>query len=124
MVADPPDASDVRPGHDYQSLAGTGTDAGGRLYLYDAVWDRLVVFDKVTGDYVGQWVTGPDGPSMEDMRGFYVVPKTKQRPEAIVWLTPEGVFRAELTMPSTRDPDATAKPNKRDRRNRSGRDAG
>ena len=125
MIADPPDASDLRPGHDYALVSGTGNDVGGgRLFLYDSVWDRLVVFDKATGDYLGQWAPGPDGPSMEDMRGFYVVPKTKQKPESVVWLTPEGLYRAELTIATTGDPVATAKPSKRDRRNRSGRDSG
>jgi len=123
MVADPPDASDLRPGHDYALMSGTGTDAGGRLFLYDAVWDRLVVFDKATGDYLGQWAPGPDSPSMEDLRGFYVIPKTKQKPDTLVWLTPEGLYRAQLTIPSTRDPNATEKPTKRDRRNRGGRGA-
>ena len=104
MVADPPDASDLRPGHDYALVSGTGNDVGGRLFLYDSVWDRLVVFDKATGDYLGQWAPGPDGPSMEDMRGFYVVPKTKQKPEAVVWLTPEGLYRAALTVQTTGDP--------------------
>jgi hypothetical protein len=60
---------------------------------------------------------------MAEMRGFYVMAKTKQNPESVVWLTPEGLYRAELTLPTTRDPEAEAKPSKRDRRNRGGRDA-
>jgi len=125
MIADAPDQTDMRPGHDYELLSGTGTDAGGRLYLYDAVWDRLVVFDKATGDYVGQWLAPADGPSMKDMRGFYIQPKSKQRPETLVWLTPEGLYRAALTTPTTTDPNATPKPpSKRDRKTRSDRAAG
>jgi hypothetical protein len=124
MLAEPPDASDVRPGHDYQLISGTGTDSSGRLYLYDSVWDRLIVFDKASGDYVGQWITGPGGPSMKEMRGFLVIPKSKQKPETLVWLTPEGLYRAQLTTPTDRDPNATERPTKRDRKNRGNRDAG
>jgi hypothetical protein len=123
-VGETPDAADLRPGHDYQLVSGSGTDANGRLYLYDAVWDRLVVFDKAAGDYIGQWVPAPDGPSMKDMRGFYVLPRTKQRPETVVWLTPEGLYRADLTVASSRDPNATPKPAKRDKKSRGGRGAG
>jgi hypothetical protein len=125
MLEEPPDASDLRPGHDYRLIGGTGTDASGRLYLYDAQWSRLVVFDKATGRYLAQWVPGPDGPSMEDMRGFYVTPKARQRPETVVWLTPEGIHEAQLSVPSTKDPSSASKPGKKsERRNRGGRGSG
>jgi hypothetical protein len=120
-IGETPDATDLRPGHDYQLISGIGNDSSGRLYLYDSVWDRLVVFDKVTGSYVGQWVPGPDGPSMEDMRAFFIQPRARQQPETAAWVTPEGLFTAELRVPSTRDPDATEKPSRRDRRGRGGR---
>jgi hypothetical protein len=104
---EPPDAGDLRPGHDYQRMAGSGTsNSEGRLYLYDARHARIVGFSKTDGSYLGQWVTGPDDASMEDLRGMYVIPgkvvkKKRQQtrqPDTLVWVTPEGVYRAVLTL--------------------------
>jgi hypothetical protein len=61
-LARPPDEADLRPGFDWVAVTGTGTDAGGRLYLYDAKWDRIVAFDKTNGAYLGQWQPGPEVP--------------------------------------------------------------
>jgi len=105
--AEPPDVEDLRPGHDYQRMAGTGTgNSNGRLYLYDGKHDRIVGFSKTDGSYIGQWVPGPDGPSMDDLRGMYVIPgkvvkKKRQQtrlPDTLVWVTPEGIYRAVLTL--------------------------
>jgi hypothetical protein len=105
MPEEPPDATDLRPGHDFQRMAGTYTgNSGGRLYLYDALHDRIVGFSKEDGSYVGQWSPGPDGPSMDDLRGMYVirgkVSKKKRQetrgPDTLVWVTPEGIYRAIL----------------------------
>jgi hypothetical protein len=100
-LAEPPDAGDLRPGHDYQIVAGAGTaTTGGRVYLYDALHDRVVGFDKEDGAYIGQWVPGPDEPQMADVRGMYVVPgktvKKQRDPDTLVWMTPEGIFSSVL----------------------------
>jgi hypothetical protein len=97
-LKDPPDAEDMRPGHDYALVTGTGSAAtNGRLYLYDAKHDRIVGFSKESGEYIGQWTTGPKGPSMDDMRGMYVVrAKKKKDPDRLFWVTPEGVFESTL----------------------------
>jgi hypothetical protein len=96
-----PDASDVRPGHDFRIVAGAGTaTSGGRVYLYDALHGRVVGYDKEDGAYIGQWVPGPDEPAMTDMRGMYVIPgkveKKKRDPDTLVWMTPEGIFSSVL----------------------------
>ena len=110
-VAEPPDAVDLRPSSDYRLIAGTGTDAsGGLLYLYDAAWDRVVVFDKATGAYLRQWIPGPDAPSMAETRGMVVVPGGKKRPDTLYWLTPEGVFESQLTLASPVVAAASAAP--------------
>jgi hypothetical protein len=100
---DPPDAADIRPGHDYQLVAGSGTAAsGGRAYLYDALHGRIVGFGKEDGAYLGQWAPGPDEPQMKDVRGMYVVPgkvtKKQRDPDTMVWVTPEGIYSSVLTM--------------------------
>jgi len=91
----------VRPGHDYEWVVGTGSaSSGGRIYLYDSVWDRVIGFGKEDGSYVGQWVPAPGDPQMEDVRGMYVIPgkKTKKRrdPDTLVWITPEGLYESVL----------------------------
>jgi hypothetical protein len=110
-LAELPDAADLRPGSDYRLIAGTGTAAsGGLLYLYDALWDRVVVFDKAVGGYVRQWIPGPDAPSMAETRGLVVVPGAKKRPDTLYWLTPEGVFEARLAIAAPGGPDASPAP--------------
>ena len=94
-LAEPPDAGDLRPGHDYQIVAGAGTATSrGRLYLYDALHDRVVGFDKEDGAYIGQWAPAPDEPQMDDVRGMYVIPgkavKKQRDPDTLVWVTAGG----------------------------------
>lgn len=97
----PPDEGDVRPGHDYQLVAGSGSaSSGGRVYLYDALHDRVVGFDKAEGTYIGQWAPAPDEAQMDDMRGMYVIPgktvKKTRDPDTLVWVTPQGIFSSVL----------------------------
>lgn len=104
-LEEPPDATDLRPGHDYRRLTGRGTAASdGRLYIYDAEHGRVVGFSKADGSYVGQWAPALGDESMEDLRGMYVIPgkvtrKKKQEtraPDTLVWVTPTGLYRAVL----------------------------
>ena len=99
---DPPDAGDIRPGHDYQLVAGSGSAAtGGRAYLYDALHGRVVGFAKADGAYIGQWAPGTDEQPMTDVRGMYVIPgkvtKKQREPDTLVWITPEGIYSSVLT---------------------------
>ncbi len=84
-------------------MAGSGTaPTQGRLYLYDALHDRVVGFPKEDGTYLGQWAPGPDEPQMHDVRGMYVIPgkvtKKQRQADTLVWLTPEGLFSSTLTL--------------------------
>jgi hypothetical protein len=105
LLAEPPDAEDLRPGHDWTRVAGSGTRAsGGNLYLYDEVHHRIVGFEKSDGSYVGQWLPGEGDPQMDDLRGMYVIPgkvvkKRRQEtrePDTLVWMTPQGIYRSVL----------------------------
>jgi hypothetical protein len=96
----PPDDADVRPGQAYRLIAGTDrTAANGHLYLYDEAWDRIVVFDKVEGRYVRQWLAAPGDAAMDDVLGLTVTTGLKKRPDTLHWLTAAGVF--EAVVPST-----------------------
>ena len=98
---EPPDSADIRPGHDYRLVAGSGSAAtGGRAYLYDALHGRVVGFQKADGAYIGQWAPGPDEPQMQDVRGMYVIPgkvvKKQRDPDTLVWVTPQGMYSSVL----------------------------
>jgi hypothetical protein len=101
-LGDPPDGDDLRRGSDYQIVAGSGTSAtNGRVYLYDSRHDRIVGFSKADGSYLGQWAPKIGGTEMADIRGMYVIPgdvnkKGKRKDDTLVWITPDGVFRAVL----------------------------
>ncbi len=109
---DPPDADDLRPGHRYRLIDGTGP---GRLFVYDEQWGRILVFLKSDGSYVEQWATSGPLPPMEDVRGMYVTQGgTAQSPKTpvIIWATPKGIYRSTLTqtnadLSATRAPDGT-----------------
>ncbi|MBX3028635.1 MAG: hypothetical protein KF809_00610 [Chloroflexi bacterium] len=108
----PPDARDLRKGHRYSLIDGT---SGGKLYLYDQRWDRILVFLKSGGVYVDQWMTTGDMPSMADMRALWATqpsPGQNQtpRPARIVWATPEGIFQSTLTPVDPNEPRATPTP--------------
>ena len=73
----PPDDGDLRPGHDYRLIAGTGDHvSGGQLYVYDAKWNRVLVFDKKTGDYLEQWLSASSSLPMAGAQGMVLVPGT------------------------------------------------
>jgi hypothetical protein len=96
----PPDDDDVRPGQAYRLIAGTDRPGmQGHLYLYDEVWDRILVFDKGDGRYVRQWVSSPGDASMDAMLGLAVTTGPKKRPDTLHWLTAAGVF--EAVVPAT-----------------------
>jgi hypothetical protein len=105
-IDDPPDATDIRPDHDYQLVAGPDSSrSDARIYLYDAEHGRIVGFSKVDGSYIGQWIPAEGDPQMDDVRGMYVVAgkKTKKRqaPDKLVWVSPDGVFESILAPPKT-----------------------
>ncbi|MFN8521404.1 MAG: hypothetical protein U0667_18945, partial [Chloroflexota bacterium] len=107
---DPPDAGDLRPGHRYRLIDGTGPSA--RLFVYDEEWQRFLVFLKSDGSYVEQWSSAGPQPSMEDVRGMYVSQAgTSQSPKTpqVVWATPDGIYRSTLIQ-TTADLSATPAP--------------
>ncbi len=110
----PPDNGDIRKGHRYTLIDGTST--GGRLYIYDSQWDRILVFLKGGGSYVDQWVTTGDMPSMADVRAIWVTQPAggqnqSAKPARLIWATPEGIFRSDLTPIDPAEVEATPTPN-------------
>ncbi len=100
----PPDDLDLRPGHAYRLLDGSGrSSSDGRIYLYDALHGRVVGFSKVNGNYIGQWLPAGEGGEMEDVRGMYVIEggttkKGKRKNDTLVWVTPDAIYRTTLAV--------------------------
>ncbi|MFO1539105.1 MAG: hypothetical protein ACKOTZ_01470 [Chloroflexota bacterium] len=114
-LAIPPDDGDLRPGHDYRFV----TLHDERFYIWDARWERIVVFAADSGRYIEQWQAAPRVPSLADVRGFYIDAPEKEKGTAdLIWVTPTGLYRSpladdpegRLTGVSTPEPDATRKP--------------
>ena len=99
----PPDDGDVRPGHDYRLMTGTGDiNTAGQLYVYDAKWNRVILFDKHSGAYVEQWLSTSSSPQMKDVRGMVLtVPSAPANGTAPVptlyWITTSGLMQSKLT---------------------------
>ena len=108
-LADPPDNADVRPGHDYQRFAGTGVrNEAGRLYVWDAMYSRVVVFDKSDGTYIEQFVAAEGTTPFADVRGMYVIEGDTGEPPTLIFANSAGLYRAVLDAPA--EPDATPGP--------------
>ena len=113
-IPDPPDAGDIRPGHDYRFIGATGSRGVGNMYVWDAEnGGRILVFDKTDGTYVGQFVSAPGAPPLSDVTGMYVIdPGTSTAPPVLMYVRPDGVYRLVLaepdSIPST--PPVTAAP--------------
>ena len=94
---DPPDAANLRPEHQYRLLDATGTRGAGELFVWDARWSRLLVYDKVEGTYVEQFLAADGAPPLTDVRGMYVVDRGNVQPPQLVWALPTGVYQAALS---------------------------
>jgi hypothetical protein len=109
-LAIPPDDGDLRPGHDYRLVTHTGTSGTGRLYVWDARHERVLVFDKADGAYVEQYRAVPESAPFEDLRGMYIVEGAAGEPPVLMWLTASRLLSAVLEPSDTTTgpgPDAT-----------------
>jgi hypothetical protein len=95
----PPDDQNLRPGHLYESVDATGTKGNGQLFVWDKQWSRILVYDKVEGSYLEQYVAAAGAPAFADMRGMYIVDRGVTQPPMLVWARPEGLFQVPLTQP-------------------------
>jgi hypothetical protein len=101
-----PDEADLRPGHRFERMAATGTRGEGRLYIWDAEHQRLILFEKADGSYVEQYV-GRDGePTFDDVRGMYLVESAGNQAPTLVWATAAGLFQTVLAPAPDAEPSA------------------
>ena len=104
---DPPDAEDLRVGHEYALLAATGTRGVGQLYLWDRTWSRLLVFDKADGAYVAQYLAADGAPGLDEVRGMYLVSSGEAQPPTLIWARPDGLYHVVLAEGGEVQPSAS-----------------
>jgi hypothetical protein len=95
-TATDPSDSLLRPAPTY-TLVGSGSDRRiGTIYGFDTASDRLIGLSKVNGSFIAQYRLAAGGTGWSDLRGFYVEPGLDQEPDAIVWISKQGVNRVLL----------------------------
>jgi hypothetical protein len=101
----------LRPVPSYRWI-GSGADRrAGTIYGFDATSDRLIGLSKSNGSYVAQYRLAGGSTSWADFRGFYVEASLPDEPDAIVWISKQGVSRALLQpVGELGGPDATETP--------------
>ncbi|MGI8929447.1 MAG: hypothetical protein ACR2H0_08310 [Candidatus Limnocylindrales bacterium] len=99
-LADPPDAGDLRPGHDYRLMAATGTRGVGELFIWDAANARILAFDKIDGTFVGQYVAAPGAAPLSDLTGMYVIDRGVETPPILVYTRADGLYQVVLAAPA------------------------
>ncbi len=91
-----PDASDLRPGHDFRVMSADAARRDGQVFAWDAANQRIVAYDKATGDYAGQYTAASGTPALADLRGMFVVAGTKGTPDTIVWAAGARIYATVL----------------------------
>jgi len=99
-LTDPPDAADLRPGHDYRLMAATGTRGVGELFVWDAANARVLAFDKTDGTFVEQYVAAPGAAPLSDLTGMYVIDRGVETPPILVYSRADGLYQVILSAPA------------------------
>jgi serine/threonine protein phosphatase PrpC len=106
---DPPDNGDLRPGHEYGRMIGTGSRGVGRLLLWDRTWSRVVVYDKANGSWLEQFVAAPGERALDDVRGMFLLDRGATQAPLLLWAGPAGLYATALVDTSA-EPAATPTP--------------
>jgi hypothetical protein len=95
----------LRPSSDLVLVGGRGDQRDGVVYAFDRRHDRVLAYDKGSGDYVGQYRLAGGAEGWSDLRGFYIVPGIEEAPPTLVWLGADRVQQAVLeAVPDTLSP--------------------
>jgi hypothetical protein len=66
------------------------------LYAYDPSNQRVIAFEKSTGDYVEQYRLASADAAWADMRGMFVRPGIEGDPAVLYWAGPTGLYESVL----------------------------
>ena len=73
-----------------------GRAARERSTAYDPGSDRIVAFDKASGEYQAQYRIANGGPAWADLRGFYVVNRANGQAPVVYWIDEQRIGAATL----------------------------
>jgi len=99
----------LRPPADLVLVTGSGDQRDGVVYAFDRRNDRVLAFDKASGDYVSQYRLAGGRPDWDDLRGMYVTPGVDEAPSTLVWLADGRIGQAVLQAVDDATPTATPK---------------
>jgi hypothetical protein len=80
----------------YRLLASAAPRREGTIYAFDPQYQRVVALSQVTGSYIAQYRLAGGAPGWADLRGWYVEQGVAGEPDALVWISKNGVNRAIL----------------------------
>jgi hypothetical protein len=112
-----PDDTNIRPESYYSLIAspdkpgGESSRRAGLLYAYDRVNDRVVAFDKATGDYKAQYRLAGDDRGWADLQGMVIMPGADaEAPATMWWASSTGVHTATLVEAVEASPSVSPSP--------------
>ena len=73
-----------------------GYKGSGQLFIWDSQWQRILVYDKVDGTYVEQYLAAAGAPPLSDLTGMYIIDRGVTQPPILVWARPDGLYQAPL----------------------------
>src|SRR6185503_5262095 len=85
----------LRPTTSEVLVAGAGGRNEGHVYTFDRSNDRLLAYDKRTGDFIAQYRL-KDGEGWADLRAMYVMAGVEDQPDRLIWLSKDAVNQAVL----------------------------
>jgi hypothetical protein len=86
----------LRPAPAYRWIGSGAERRTGTIYGFDPTSDRLIGLSKANGSFIGQYRLAAGGTGWGDLRGFYVEAGLDQEPDAIVWISRQGINRVLL----------------------------
>ena len=81
-----PGDDSLRPTRRYTLISSPDPRREGTLYVYDAANGRVMAFDKLSGAYQAQYRPAGGSPAWNQVRAFYVVPRSPGQAPAIFWI--------------------------------------
>jgi hypothetical protein len=91
-----PEDSLLRPSPDLVMVSGATDQREGAVYAFDRRNDRVLAFDKASGDFVAQYRLAGGLPDWGDLRGMYIIAGIDEAPATLIWLAADRVGQVAL----------------------------
>ena len=88
----------LRPSTSQVLVAGSNDPESrnqGKVYTFDRSNDRVLAYDKRTGDFIAQYRL-KDSDAWGDLRAMYIIPGVDNQPDTLVWLSKDAVNQTVL----------------------------